>query len=109
VGIEFGLAGLGAAVLGATGHPRFIPVWVCAVVGVHFFPLAPILRDPSLVPLGALISAVAVAALAVALTTGVAASTVTGIGAGVVLLVFGIVALAGAVTPGSSPAQREPT
>lgn len=40
VGLEFGLLGAGAAVLGATGLSQWIPVWVCFGVGVHFFPLA---------------------------------------------------------------------
>jgi hypothetical protein len=40
VGLEFGLLGAGAAVLGATGRSQWIPVWVCFGVGVHFFPLA---------------------------------------------------------------------
>ena len=40
VGLEFGLLGADAAVLGATGQDRWIPAWICAGVGVHFFPLA---------------------------------------------------------------------
>lgn len=36
VGVEFGLLGVGAAVLGLTGLVRWIPVWVCVVVGLHF-------------------------------------------------------------------------
>jgi hypothetical protein len=40
VGLEFGLLGAGAAVLGATGQARWIPVWICAGVGVHFCLLA---------------------------------------------------------------------
>lgn len=94
VGIEFGLAGAGAGILGAVGQAALIPVCVCAVVGAHFFPLSPLLRDRLLIPLGALMCAVAAAALTLALTTDVAASTVTGLGAGVLLLVFGGIALA---------------
>jgi hypothetical protein len=48
VGLEFGLLGVGAAVLGATGQYRWVPVWICAGVGVHFFPLASILDNRSL-------------------------------------------------------------
>jgi hypothetical protein len=98
VGVEFGLVGVGAGVLGGLGHAELIPVWVCAVVAVHFFPLAPILRDRQLVSLGALMCVVAVTAVVVALTTDIAASTVTGVGAGGLLLVFGALALTGAVT-----------
>jgi hypothetical protein len=106
VGIEFGLAGLGAGILGAIGQTDFIPVWVCAVVGIHFVPLASVLRDRLYVPLGVLLCGVAVAALVTALTTGVAASTVTGLGAGYVLVVFGVIALALAVT--TPPAGQAP-
>jgi hypothetical protein len=86
VGIEFGLAGVGAAVLAVTGATDYIPVWICAVVGVHFFPLAPVLRDRWLYPLGAALCLVALAGLIVALTTTTAASLVVGAGAGVLLL-----------------------
>ena len=39
-GVEFGLAGLGAAVLGITKRPWWIAPWIALVVGVHFVPLA---------------------------------------------------------------------
>jgi hypothetical protein len=68
---------------------------VCAVVGVHFFPLASLLGDRLLVALGASVTTVAVVALVAGLATGVAPSTVTGIGAGVLLTVFALAALAG--------------
>jgi hypothetical protein len=93
VGVEFSLIGVGAAVLGATGLAQWITVWVCVVVGVHFFPLAVILENPSLRPLGTLLAAVAVAALAVGLASAVAPSTVTGPGAGLCLLAFGAATL----------------
>ena len=38
VGVEFSVAGIGAAALAATGHATWIAAWVCLVVGVHFFP-----------------------------------------------------------------------
>jgi DNA-binding PadR family transcriptional regulator len=59
VGLEFGLLGTGAAVLGATGQQQWIPVWICAGVGVHFFPLASTLANRSLRLLGVLLIAVA--------------------------------------------------
>jgi len=101
VGVEFGLAGLGAVVLGVTGRAAYIPVWVCAVVGVHFFPLAPVLRDRTLFPLGALMSGAAVAALIVGLTTHVTPSAVTGVAAGWLLTLFALANLAGATTRGT--------
>jgi hypothetical protein len=93
VGVEFTTAGTGAAILGATGLEAYIAPWIAFVVGVHFFPLAPVLHDPSLKPLGALVVAVAVAALVVGLTTSVAPSFVTGLGAGTLLLASAVVAL----------------
>ena len=96
VGIEFALSGLGAGVLGATGRAASIPVWVCAVVGLHFFPLAAVLGDPALRWLGAALTAVAVAALLAGLFTGVPPSSVTGAGAGVALLAYATLALPGA-------------
>jgi hypothetical protein len=89
VGLEFGLLGAGAAVLGATGLYQWISVLVCFGVGVHFFPLGQALRDPSMRPLGALLIAVAVVALIVGLASAVAPSTITGVGAGLCLLGFG--------------------
>ncbi|MEU8261497.1 hypothetical protein AB0C02_12865 [Micromonospora sp. NPDC048999] len=97
VGVEFGLAGAGAALLGVFGQPDYIPVWICAVVGVHFLPLAPVLRDRNLIPLGILVTATAVAALVVGLTTSAAPSTITGVGAGLSLSSFGVLALVGAL------------
>lgn len=93
VGIEFALAGAGAAILGITGAAEFIPVWICAVVGVHFLPLAPVLRNRVLIALGAVTSAVAVTAVVVALTTDVPAGAVTGIGAGATLLAVALYSL----------------
>ena len=95
VGIEFALIGLGAGVLGATGHDAYIPVWTCAVVGLHFFPLARVLGDPPLRWLGAAVTAVAVAALLAGAFTGVPPVSVTGVGAGVALLAYATLALAG--------------
>jgi hypothetical protein len=97
VGIEFASAGIGAAILGISGAAAYIPIWVCLVVGVHFFPLAPVLNDPGLRPLGAARIAVSVAALVFTLTKGVPPSTITGIGAGLFLLGYAVRALARAV------------
>ena len=96
VGVEFALAGFGAGVLALAGQSDFIPVWVCAVVGVHFFPLASLLEDRLLVALGASLTTVAMVALVAGLATDVAPSTVTGVGAGTLLTGFALAALAGA-------------
>ena len=97
VGIEFGLAGLGAGILAAIDQPDYIPVWVCAVVGVHLIPLASVLGDDRLVPLGVLVTIVALAALIAGLTGTIAPSTVTGVGAGLLLSGFAVAELADAV------------
>jgi hypothetical protein len=102
VGVEFSLAGVGAAVLAVAGQGDFIPVWVCAVVGVHFFPLASLLEDRLLVAVGWSVTTVALVALVAGLATDVAPSTVTGIGAGTLLTVFGLAALAGVHVEGTS-------
>src|SRR5262249_41076119 len=65
------------------------PVWICFGVGAHFFPLATTLQNPTLRPLGALLIAVAAAALVTGLVSAVAPSTVTGVAAGLCLLAFG--------------------
>jgi len=93
VGLEFGLLGAGAAILGAAGQYRWIPVWICFGVGVHFFPLASTLDNRSLRLLGMLLAAVAVAALTAGLASATAPSTVTGAGAGLCLLAFGLATL----------------
>jgi hypothetical protein len=64
-----------------------------AGVGVHFFPLASTLANRSLRLLGVLLIAVAAAALATGLASGTAPSTVTGAGAGLCLLAFGLATL----------------
>jgi hypothetical protein len=93
VGLEFGLLGAGAAVLGATGQYRWIAVWICFGVGVHFFPLATTLANRSLRLLGGLLVVVAAAALTAGLVSATAPSTVTGAGAGLCLLAFGLATL----------------
>lgn len=107
VGLEFGLLGAGAAVLGGTGHYQWVPVWICLGVGAHFFPLAATLDNPSLRPLGILLIGVAAAALIAGLASAVAPSTITGAGAGLCLLAFGLATLLiGA--PNRNPRQTKP-
>ena len=98
VGLEFGLLGAGAAVLGATGQARWIPAWICAGVGVHFFPLASTLANRSLRLLGVLLIGVATAALATGLASATAPSTITRAGAGLCLLAFGLATLLQSLT-----------
>jgi hypothetical protein len=90
VGIEFGTAAAGAAAIALWGRGEYVAAWVCLVVGVHVWPMAPVLKSPSLVALGALLTVVAVAAVLISRHTGVAPSAITGAAAGMALLGFAI-------------------
>ncbi|WP_433386951.1 hypothetical protein [Micromonospora sp. KLBMP9576] len=90
---EFAAAGIGAVGLALAGLSEFVPVLVCAVVGLHFFPLVPVLRDPLLWPLGVAMCVVALAGLVTALASAVPAGFVVGIGAGLLLLGYAVLAL----------------
>ena len=68
-----------------------------------FFPLASTLANRSLRLLGVLLIGVATAALATGLASATAPSTVTGAGAGLCLLAFGLATL---LTAGRQPAVK---
>jgi hypothetical protein len=87
VGIEFALAGIGAAVLGARGRKDVIPVWIALVVGVHLFPVAVIIRAPLIHVVAALVTIAALATIPVARSRSLPVSATIGLGAGTVLLV----------------------
>jgi len=93
-GWGLGLLGAGAGILGGTGYSQWIPVWICFGVGAHFFPLATTLGNPTLRRPGVQRRCYQMNRLIVGLTTAVAPSTITGAGAGLCLLAFGIATLA---------------
>ena len=93
VGIEFGLAGIGAGVLTRRGRRELVPVWIALVVGLHFIPLAPLLRSPLLYPVAVVVIAVAAAAVPVARRRSLPVSAVNGIGVGMTLVTAAILAL----------------
>jgi hypothetical protein len=93
VGSEFAVAGLGALVLALRRRSDLTPAWVALVVGVHLFPVAALLRYPLIYAVAALVTLVAVAAIPVARSRGVAVSAVTGLATGSVLLAAGFVSL----------------
>ncbi len=95
VGVEFAVAGGGARGLVAVGAAPFVPVWICAVVGVHFFPLASVLHASMTRWLGVAVTTVSIAGLLVGVSSDIAPSTVTGTGAGVSLLGYSILMLVG--------------
>lgn len=90
VGIESAVAAAGAVALAIAGQTDWIGVWICAVVGAHFVPMAAALADRSLVWLGTLLMAVAGAACVVGAVSAVAPITVAGAGAGAALLGFAL-------------------
>ena len=88
VGVEFAIAAAGAVAIAVRRRQKYLAPWICLVVGVHFWPMAPVLHNPSLFVLGALLTAVAVAGGLASRRNGPAPSAVTGAGAGVCLLAF---------------------
>lgn len=98
VGIEFALAGLGAALLAAFHKAQIIPAWIALVVGVHLIPVAWILRYPLIFVVGALVTLMALAAVPVARARSLAVSAVTGLGTGTVLLGGALVSLANSLS-----------
>ncbi len=88
--LEVVVLGAGTAALAAAGQYRWVPVWICFGVGVHFLALASALGERALRLLGTLLILVAAAAAVAGLTTRVTLSLITGPGAGLCLLAFGI-------------------
>jgi hypothetical protein len=97
VGIEFALAGIGAAVLGVRGRKEFIPVWIALVVGVHLFPVAVIIASPMVHAVAALVTVAALAAVPVARSRSLPVSATIGLGAGTILLAGALLFLASAL------------
>lgn len=109
VGIEFGVAAAGAVVLGRSDHATFIAPWICLVVGLHFWALAPVLGDPALKLFCIAFVAIALAGWLIGWQGDVPASAVTGLGAGLALLIFALRGLYRALPEGRNaghPAQR---
>lgn len=91
LGVEFGVALLGVVALLVLRRRAYFAPWVCLVVGVHFFPLAPVLANPGLYALAALLTAWPFAAVLWGRRRDLPLSFTTGVGAGPVLLVFALV------------------
>lgn len=86
VGIEFGAAALGAAVLTIRRHRELISVWIAFVVGVHLFPVAALTRYPAVHVAAALVTCAAVVSVPVARSRSITPSAVVGAATGAVLL-----------------------
>ncbi|MFD4205299.1 hypothetical protein ACFWRG_04865 [Micromonospora tulbaghiae] len=96
--IEVLLCAAGAIWLQRTGRAPLVPAWVALIVGLHFFPLAPLLRYPALAIWAALVTLVAVVSVAVARRYDFTPSAVVGAGTGVTLLAGAATALVHALT-----------
>ncbi|SDT05787.1 hypothetical protein [Actinoplanes derwentensis] len=94
VGIEFGVAALGAVLLAVLRRRDWTPAWIAFVVGVHLFPVAVIIEFPAIHVAGALITLVALAGIPVARSRGLNPSAVVGAGTGTVLLAGAVVSAA---------------
>jgi hypothetical protein len=94
VGIEFGVAALGAVVLAVRRHRALIAVWIALVVGVHLFPVAVLIEYPAVHVVAALVTVSAVAAVPVARSRSITPSAVVGLAVGSILLVAALFSLA---------------
>lgn len=102
---ELAAGGFGAVLMAVTDRAEFIPVLVGVVVGVHFWPLAPVLNDPALKVLAGLVVVAALAGLAAGLISDVQPAQVAGSGIGVLLLGYALGALirSGSTFRGAQP------
>lgn len=91
--VEFFLAGAGAAFLLLRKLGNYVAPWVAFIVGVHFIGLVPVFQDRSLYVLAAFLISDAIASLSISRKLNVANSAITGIGAGISLLIFAVIGL----------------
>jgi hypothetical protein len=85
---------------GARRRQPLIPAWIAFVVGVHLFPLAPLLRYPLLYLVAGLVTLAALGAIPLARARSWPVSAVTGLGAGPVLLAAALFSLVDAALRG---------
>ncbi|HEX2369768.1 MAG TPA: hypothetical protein VHM94_11100, partial [Acidimicrobiia bacterium] len=71
-------AGLGAWFLASRKRNELIPPWVGLVVGVHFFPLAPLFQDPMFYVLAVAVAIGALESVPLARSRSEKVSPVTG-------------------------------
>lgn len=97
VGVEFGVAAIGAAILAVRRRADLTPPWIGLVVGLHLFPVALLLEYPLLHAVAIGVTAAAVAAVPAARRRNIAVSAATGLPTGAVLLAGALVSLVFAV------------
>lgn len=98
VGVEVAFAGIGSGILAWRKKSEFIAPWVAFVVGVHFIPLATMLRLPLLFPAAVLVVLAAWASVRLARARDVTVSYMTGLLTGSSLLLFAAISLLQALT-----------
>ena len=86
----------GVAVLAVIGASQWIPVWVCAGLGLFIVASAGVVETPFLTAIGVAVTASAVLAVIVGVETTLAPVIVAGLGAGTCLLVTAVGSLAAA-------------
>ncbi|MEU4817811.1 hypothetical protein AB0G03_19370 [Micromonospora aurantiaca] len=96
--IEVVLCAVGAIWLRRADRTPLVPVWIALIVGLHFFPLAPLLGYPALAIWAALVTLVALVSVPVARRCDFTPSAVVGAGTGVALLAGAATALVHALT-----------
>lgn len=79
VGVEFAVGAAGAGAIALWKRQEYLAPWICLVVGVDFWPMEPVLDNPPLLVLGALLTVIAVAAVLVSRRTDLAPSAITGV------------------------------
>jgi hypothetical protein len=93
VGVEFFAAAAGAVLLSAVRRKPLVPAWIALVVGLHLFPLAPLLSYPLIYVVAALVTVAALVSVPLARRRNVAVSAVIGLTAGTVLLAAAVFSL----------------
>lgn len=87
VAIEVVICLIGALILRQRGLGKYAPVWICAVVAVHFIPLIFLFHNPMLIFPTIAMAAVASLAWRVGRRGTILPSAITGLGSGIVLFV----------------------
>jgi len=101
----------GVGVLAAVGAEQWVPVWVCAGMGLFILASAGVVETPFLTAIGVAVTASALLAVIVAAETTLAPVIVAGLGAGTCLLVAAAGSLAAAAAASrrtGGRARREP-
>lgn len=87
VGIEFVVCLIGALALLASGHGRYVAVWIAVAVGIHFWPMVPLFDNVVLIPLGVALLIAGVIGLVFGLRGSIMPSAITGTISGCALLI----------------------